>query len=491
MFIFNHYINNRILRILLITLLIFCMVFGGVLLEYSHAIVWTFPAIEVCATILVACGVIAATDSDLEAVATSFYRSLDVATMGDVNSIVDAYTTAGADRFTFKVTKSILSAIGSWFASQECTGFEQVENTFLGGFTVAGLTNATFQGIDCSSIYLPNLGANAYYDGYDKYGSWGAASEALLLPITTSFPLLNKPFYYYSNGSGSGWFLISYDNGAYTLYISNAAGDKLHVFSTASVAGITYNDYNSSSHPNTMDIYKYVFIFGTLTMYLPLNYSGTEGNITSFPNTNVKSDTTYFPQEVVDAAGGTTTFPSNTASKPLTTETPLTIPAEGVNSTTIPSDVRTDADSPPIDVPLDIPGWLSKIWDGVCAIPDAIAGGITAIVDAVGDVTGSIADTLTNFFNPSEFKLDFSKFKVGLTEVFPFCIPFDFVKAIKLLATDSSGFSFDIDLKTTWFTIDHTVDLKPFRIPILFFRFICDFWFGYILISRTRDWIKW
>ena len=491
MYIFNHYINNRILRILLIALLIFCMVFGAFMVQYSYADLVLVPAIAVCATLLVACGVMSATDTDLQAVATAFHNSLAGQALTDVQTIAMEYGLVGSDKFTFKATKAVVNAVADWFASQDWTGFEAVGNTFLGGFTVAGLCNAQFQGIDCSSIYLPNLGANAYYDGYDKYGSWKAASEALLLPITTSFPLLDKPFYYYANGSGSGWRLISYDNGAYTLYNSNASGEKLGIYTTATVAGITYNNYNDSSHPITMDEYKYLFIFGTLTMFLPLNYSGTEGSVTTFPNTSVKSDTTYFPKEVVDAAGGTTTFPSNTASKPLTTETPLTIPETGVNSTTMPGDVRTDADSPSIDVPLDTPGWLSKIWDGVCAIPDAIVGGVTAIVDAVGDVAGSIADTLSDFFNPSEFKLDFSKFKVGLTEVFPFCIPFDFVRAIKLLATDSSGFSFDIDLKTTWFTIDHTVDLKPFRIPILFFRFICDFWFGYILISRTRDWIKW
>ncbi|SCJ52560.1 Uncharacterised protein [uncultured Eubacterium sp.] len=489
MYIFNHFISNRILRILLIALLIFCLVFGGVFVQYSHAIAWMIPGYAICATILVACGVMSATDADLEHVATAFYNSLAGQALSDVAAIAMEYGLVGSDKFTFKATKSIVNAVADWFASQDYTGFEQVGNTFLGDFTVGGLCNAQFQGIDCSSIYLSNLGYNAYVQGYDKYGSWKAASEALLLPITTSFPLLNKPFYYYANGSGSGWYLVSYDNGAYTLYGSNSLGDKLYSFVSATVAGITYNNVNSSSHPNTDERYKYVFIFGTLTMYLPLNYSDKAGNITTFPDTNVKTDTTYFPKEVVDSAGATTTFPSNTASKPLTTETPLTIPQTGVNSTTIPSDVRTDVGT--AEGEGTIIGWLEKVWDGVCAIPEAIAGGITAVVDAVGDIAGSIADTLSDFFNPSEFKLDFSKFKVGLTEVFPFCIPFDFVKGIKSLAADSAGYSFNIKLATTFFKVNHTVDLTPYRIPILFFRFVCDFWFGYILISRTRDWIKW
>ena len=35
------------------------------------------------------------------------------------------------------------------------------------------------------------------------------------------------------------------------------------------------------------------------------------------------------------------------------------------------------------------------------------------------------------------------------------------------------------------------VDLSPFSIPIIFFRWVVTIWFSWILISRTRDMIKW
>lgn len=466
MYIFNHYINNRILRILLIALLIFCMVFGAFMVQYSYADLVLVPAIAVCATLLVACGVMSATDTDLQAVATAFHNSLAGQALEDVKAIAMDYGLIGSDKFTFKATKTIVNALADWIS----TTFDPV-NSIINIDGSLSVDNIDFSWCD---VYL----STAFYD----------LEQADKIAVCNNIPptsLLGTVF-------PSGYKVNLLDNGYYDVcYFSSNTNSWVSLWETSHffVKGFCVVLLDDAYYLYFNRYETETAIFGDGWSSFPLSTSTS--TVTTFPKTQAETDSTYFPKEVVDAAGGTTTFPSNTASKPLTTETPLTIPQEGVNSTTMPGDVRTDADSPSIDVPLDIPGWLSKIWDGVTAIPDAIVGGVTAIVDAVGDVAGSIADTLSDFFNPSEFKLDFSKFKVGLTEVFPFCIPFDFVKAIKLLATDSSGFSFDIDLKTTWFTIDHTVDLKPFRIPILFFRFICDFWFGYILISRTRDWIKW
>lgn len=114
-------------------------------------------------------------------------------------------------------------------------------------------------------------------------------------------------------------------------------------------------------------------------------------------------------------------------------------------------------------------------------------GELTTVLDWVK----SIATSISTFFDVSQFSLDFSPFQVGLSSVFPFCIPFDFFKGVKLFSASAADFSFDIDLETDYFTIDHTVDLSPFRIPILFFRYIVVFWFSWILISRTRDLMKW
>ena len=488
MCIFNHYIGNRFLRILLIALLILCMVFGGCMVQYSYADLVLLPAVAICATILIACGVVASSDPDLQSVATSFYRSLDVATIADVNSIATAYTSAGADKFVFKATKSILSAVGSWFASQDYTGFEQIGNTFLCGYNVAGLTNASIQGVDLSAYYYPNVGTKKFF----TYPYWDIATAALfgVVADATKLPFVGKTFYQSFVGSG-GTYARGFAEGStcviYRVHDDGSLGGKLYEIESGMHMGLIFNDNKDGMYYGLM--YAYAFCFGGSMFYLPLDYGDAKGDVTTFPATNVKSDSTYFPREVVDAAGSTTTFPTNVASKPLTTETPLTIPQTGVNSGTGVGDVRTDA--PATDIPTTEVGWLEKVWDGVMAIPTAIAGGVTAVVDAVGNIAGSIADTLADFFNPAGFKLDFSKFKIGLTEVFPFCIPFDFLKGIKSLASDSAGYSFTIKLTTDYFKINHTVDLSPFRVPILFFRFICDFWFGYILISRTRDWIKW
>lgn len=475
MYIFNHYINNRILRILLIALLIFCMVFGAFMVQYSYADLVLVPAIAVCATLLVACGVMSATDTDLQAVATAFHNSLAGQALEDIKAIAMDYGLIGSDKFTFKATKAVVSAVAGWLA-----GVLNLDGSNIyidGDLTIGGIAMS----------WVPTLSFDDYNsmttdqrkDIALKASTYSQLSDGDVvhqIPIFGQF--ITDPFYV-----DSTFYICLFSHlfsfggrragSATTTGFDFSPGSSITASHLLLLSGIDGSNYGFGCYDYYDKIWRIVLLSGT----------------TVFPRVTAQTDSTYFPKEVVDSA--TTTFPSNTASKPLTTETPLTIPQAGVNSTTMPGDVRTDADSPSIDVPLDTPGWLSKIWDGVCAIPDAIVGGVTAIVDAVGDVAGSIADTLSDFFNPSEFKLDFSKFKVGLTEVFPFCIPFDFVKGIKSLASDSAGYSFDIKLATTFFKVNHTVDLTPYRIPILFFRFVCDFWFGYILISRTRDWIKW
>ena len=124
--------------------------------------------------------------------------------------------------------------------------------------------------------------------------------------------------------------------------------------------------------------------------------------------------------------------------------------------------------------------------------PDAVRDVSTDVPsDGILDWVKSIANTLANFFDVSQFTLDFSPFEIGLSKVFPFCIPFDFYNGIKLFSAKAGNFAFDIKLDTEYFKIDHTVNLTPFKLPILFFRYIVVFWFSWILISRTRDLMKW
>lgn len=102
-----------------------------------------------------------------------------------------------------------------------------------------------------------------------------------------------------------------------------------------------------------------------------------------------------------------------------------------------------------------------------------------------------ISEAIKGFFDISDFSLDFEPLKIGLTKKFPFCIPFDLLRIVKTFSVQPTDFNFKIYLDTSYFTIDHTVDLSPFWIPIRFFRWLCVIYFSWILISRTRDLMKW
>ena len=112
-------------------------------------------------------------------------------------------------------------------------------------------------------------------------------------------------------------------------------------------------------------------------------------------------------------------------------------------------------------------------------------GPIIALLQAILSKIAAITEV-------SNFDIDFTPLKVDLTTVFPFCIPFDFVRLITVYSHSPSDYAFNIDLDTSYWSIHHTVDLTPFRIPIIFPKgWVVTLYFTYIVISRTRDFMKW
>lgn len=105
----------------------------------------------------------------------------------------------------------------------------------------------------------------------------------------------------------------------------------------------------------------------------------------------------------------------------------------------------------------------------------------------------NILDKISDFFDsPSDFELDFDGFKnLILPDRFPFCIPFDLINSVRAFAVTAQDFEFIIDLDTQFFSVNHTVDLSPFAVPIAFFRYTCVAFWVWVLLSRTRDLMKW
>lgn len=469
---------SPVLRLIVIILLIFAMVFVSSVGNYAQALALSSSLIAVVATILIASGIIAESDTDLEAVSTEFYNFLTGDALLDVIAISQAYGSVINGSFKFKVTPHILSSLGDWLASRDWT----FSDAGVGDFIVPGSSEAIFQGMDFSSIFKPNYNFDDFYAAYNRYDSWLAASNAVLLsPSAISPDLLDKQFYYKANGSGYGYKVIQIIDGDYCLLGYSTNGVLMETEIIESLGIISSEGLYNPKYP-------YMFYVNGNYFWLPLDYNGATGSVTTFPQSNVKSDTTFFPGEAVSSGVGTTEFPSNTASQPLTTDIPLTIPETGVDVNTGVGDVRGEAEA----VEGEQTGTITSDGSGT-GIFEGIGTWVLNI-PILGDllkVLGQILEAILSFFDVSQFELDFSPLKCGLTTVFPFCIPFDFLRAVEVFAADSSSFSFDIDLDTKYFKIDHTVDLSPFALPIAFFRYVVVFWFGYILISRTRDLIKW
>lgn len=118
---------------------------------------------------------------------------------------------------------------------------------------------------------------------------------------------------------------------------------------------------------------------------------------------------------------------------------------------------------------------------------------LKSLLKSILDAIKSILAAIVGFFDtPADFRLDFDGFKnMRLPTRFPFCIPFDFVNAIRVFTRNAQDFQFRIDLETSYFQIHHVVDLTPFILPIAFFRYTACVWFGLVLINKTRDLIKW
>ena len=152
------------------------------------------------------------------------------------------------------------------------------------------------------------------------------------------------------------------------------------------------------------------------------------------------------------------------------------------------------------DVIADLGDTYADTMDTV--ISDQLADISQAVGDTSMNVSGirgllaSILATITTFFDNifdiSAFQLDFDGFKnLILVDRFPFCIPFDLVNCVSAFAHNASNFTFDIELHTAFFDIDHTVDLSPFVFYFGFFRYVATIWFTILLINKTKSMIKW
>lgn len=139
---------------------------------------------------------------------------------------------------------------------------------------------------------------------------------------------------------------------------------------------------------------------------------------------------------------------------------------------------------------------ISVVNTSVSSVPANISSD-TITWDSVGTVDMPI-DTpvdypwLDKMFGSGTLELDFSPlYNISFADRFPFCIPFDFVKSVKMFSQQAKDPDFTIDLDTRFFSVHHTIDFSPFMFYVSFFRYVVCIWFIFILIFKTRDLMKW
>lgn len=308
----------------------------------------------------------------------------------------------------------------------------------------------------------------------------------------------NTPFKAYIQSNGN--IVIAREPGS-TFYESSSKWDgykyiaeetRKEIISqnyTVRVIRTTSNtmDYHMLGYNSNVPVYNN-YIYTQLLGYLPNisptytyndQYNGTLPPVITAPLNNAP-DTTVNPAQnnsvdlntIIDGYGSLEAFFAAGGSLVLSDGT-VVQGVTGVNDLTRATEAQVSEVA--IDVATDTP-WEYKIpiLGDILKWLIRVAAGIQALASAETTRT-----------------LDFTPLKIGLTEVFPFCIPFDLLRMVTVYSATPDDFVFKIDLETDYFIIDHEVDLTPFRIPIIFFRWVVTIWFSWILISRTRDMIKW
>lgn len=473
--------HKRALSLLLIICIMCCAFFGSV--ESSSALVLNPWTIALCGSLLVAAGLTFDSSQQMESAVSSFAGSCDASLWDWLVSEAESFKDEYGSGFHFPITEAIVSAISGWLG-----GVTAAE----GGSVVIGNNYSTFDGITYNGVTYHSCDTIPVFNSVDSlpdpsslpfffdtvptlpYEKKGTLYDSYVF----DYPLDGFAFMHYTSSNINAYphgddYFVNFEDGVWKSTVKGTGGFVL--------AFVLCSD-------NLYHLYSNSYYSGSYHGWEAVSYSQI-----SFSTSASLTAGSSIPFDDVWAPG------SSDEEKALVPGASVKLPKGLVQDGALDSDVV---------------GTMTpeSVRAGTSDIPDVIAGTGTitgtgegtGIFEGIGSlvldipIIGTIASTLSEileaikgFFDVSRFDLNFDSLKIGLTKVFPFCIPFDFFNAIKMFSSDASAFVFDINLETEYFTIDHTVDLTPFRLPILFFRYVVVFWFGFILISRTKDFMKW
>ena len=472
----------RCLCLLLVVLVLWCffmiprasaVVLEGAAVYYAGAFI---------GTVLVAAGYTFANAKSMADVGNSMYKSIVSAGGWAANKISALATWAvqngkaiggKAVRVGQDLYQAIVDAFNATYAD--------------GVYSGAGLdgTPQSFDNWSDAYAYIATLPLGAsihlYCDSYDSnYGKYvpyhfytrpyfsgssfeldrGYALSGTSMTVTTSHNALSGTVY-------SSYLYASSTYGG----IGVSLGVKI-MYTNGKSTGFTFSPFSGCSYTS---LSMPVVVSTAEGVYYPVG-----ANDVAYPSDSSLVKMPDLP--TVSSVTGAVNYPADMPYTKDAVSVPYPVDSEGVQVPDIPYDTVVDQST-------------GKTVDDTDTGTDTDNPGTDAGTDT-GASTGilqKILDLLKNFFDsPSDFKLDMDGFRnLAIKDKFPFCIPFDMVDSVKQFAATAADYEFRINLQTQYFSVNHVVDLTPLAVPLAFFRYIVVTWFVWVLLSRTRDLMKW
>jgi len=224
-------------------------------------------------------------------------------------------------------------------------------------------------------------------------------------------------------------------------------------------------------------LYNYIYTPTGSTIYgikspggMVFDIAGTS-TLSTFTIDKVMDGSTQVGGQSVCTTLPNTMFPTNSIDVPTAT---ASIP---VGSISVPQDTSLDL---PLIGAIGFTGALERI------------GAVPYTGDTTGDTTGDIPIDITDTTVPSDISLNWAPLQIGVTDKFPFCIPFDLINLLKPFSAERVAPVFTVTFPSIYNMSEGSfdIDFSKFSKLAAMLRFFILVMFSYSLIIKTRDLIK-
>ena len=487
-----HYNRSRTFKLVVCLLLLFVLFSAIVQPKQADAFVWALPAlaggealVDLVLGGLLAGGVIAADtyikNSDLYKTVTAFLGSLTAEELAKVEEIGSAGQAAYSTTAISGLLSKALTACdgltvykGSSYNTSNLKDRFPISALAVYGFTASQIKEfAEYYSSQDLVFYFMHCGNLTFLYRGRSSGREMTFSSSVYKWDTSVSPAEPLEYINKINYFGYNPYIYDFNNHAVKTLEDSSYFDA---FLSSGWGRSSANGLLQRICPQKFT-FTYRQVFDDLSV-APDVINVPEVGLSICPDVTLAPDTAIAEDWATDYAmsGSIATSPSVTLNPELAGDVVIT-----------PGDIGGGGEVVNPDVPTDgtIAGLLS-------ALLDWLKGILQSILDAIRSIPAAITAFIASLFDVTQFQLDFTPFKsLVIKDKFPFCIPFDFRNAVKSFASTSSDYQMRIDLETSFFEIHHTVDLSPFVVPIAFFRYAACVWFTLVLITRTKDLMKW